>query len=127
MRRVTLDYQNHAESTWHKGLLTTRVGDYATCRSASIGFIAAARRAGYRPKMTPTATEMPNATGIDQVSTIGSTVRTVSGSDRITSGKSCVTHQRRLSTNGWQAKPPAMPVAPPQTDSRIVSMMMDII
>ena len=53
-------------------------GDYSW-RRASMGSMLAARRAGYRPKTTPIATEMPNAKGKDAGTMTGRMVLTMSG------------------------------------------------
>ena len=61
-------------------LLSRPVSGGYSCRSASIGSIAAARLAGYRPNTTPIDTEMKNASGIDHGTMIGAIVETSSGS-----------------------------------------------
>lgn len=57
-----------------------------------MGFIAAARRAGYNPNSNPTISEMPTERMTDQRAILGSSVRIVGGSS---SGASSLRNGRK--------------------------------
>ena len=89
-----------------------------SCLKASIGFIAAARLAGYNPNSNPTTNEIPTDNTTDHSAILGSKVKIVGGNN---SGDTRTNTQRIAWKIGPHIRPTTTPSKPPPPVSTNVS------